>query len=321
MAEHQQDVRRAQSKPPRKPDEAAAAPSTHPTLKLQSLIGNQAVQRLMTQGSTQLPGGTVLQAKLTVTSADNASEREADSVAEQVLQRMDGMQRQEDEDELQTKRDPNIAQRQADEDELQTQRDPQVMRQADEDELQTKRDLTIVQREADEDELQMQRDPQVMRQADEEELQTKRDLTIVQRAAEDEEEIQTQRDPQIMRQADEDELQMKSAHSLADSFDVDAGVEQAIESQRGGGQPMSADVQRSFGEAFGADFSGVRIHTGTESDQLNAAVGARAFTTGSDVFFREGEYQPDTSEGKRLLAHELTHTIQQNAVSRKSKGN
>ena len=284
MAEHQPDVHRAQSKPPRKSDEAAAAPSTHPALKLQSLIGNQALQRLMTQGSTHLPGGTVLQAKLTVTSADNASEHEADSVAEQVLQRMDGMQRQEDEDELQTMRDPH------------------VMRQADEDELQTKRDPNIVQRAEDEDEMQ-----------------TKRDPNIVQRA-EDEDEIQTQRDPHIMRQADEDEIQTKSTHSLAESFDVGAGVEQAIESQRGGGQAMSADVQRSFGEAFGADFSNVRIHTGTESDQLNAAVGARAFTTGSDVFFREGEYQPDTSEGKRLLAHELTHTIQQNAVSRKPKG-
>lgn len=284
MAEHQPDVHRAQSKPPRKSDEAAAAPSTHPALKLQSLIGNQALQRLMTQGSTHLPGGTVLQAKLTVTSADNASEHEADSVAEQVLQRMDGMQRQEDEDELQTMRDPH------------------VMREADEDELQTKRDPNIVQRAEDEDEIQ-----------------TQRDLNIVQRA-EDEDEIQTQRDPHIMRQADEDEIQTKPAHSLAESFDVDAGVEQAIESQRGGGQAMSADVQRSFGEAFGADFSNVRIHTGTESDQLNAAVGARAFTTGSDVFFREGEYQPDTSEGKRLLAHELTHTIQQNAVSRKPKG-
>ncbi|MBK9745623.1 MAG: DUF4157 domain-containing protein [Chloroflexi bacterium] len=301
MAEHQPDVHRAQSKPPRKSDEAAAAPSTHPALKLQSLIGNQALQRLMTQGSTHLPGGTVLQAKLTVTSADNASEHEADSVAEQVLQRMDGMQRQEDEDELQTMRDPHVM-READEDELQTMRDLHVMRQADEDELQTKRDPNIVQRAEDEDEIQ-----------------TQRDLNIVQRA-EDEDKIQTQRDPHIMRQADEDEIQTKPAHSLAESFDVDAGVEQAIESQRGSGQTMSADVQRSFGEAFGADFSNVRIHTGTESDQLNAAVGARAFTTGSDVFFREGEYQPDTSEGKRLLAHELTHTIQQNAVSRKPKG-
>jgi hypothetical protein len=285
MAEHQPDVHRAQSKPPRKPDEAAAAPSTHPALKLQSLIGNQALQRLMTQGSTHLPGGTVLQAKLTVTSADNASEHEADSVAEQVLQRMDGMQRQEDEDELQTMRDPH------------------VMREADEDELQTQRDPNIVQRAEDEDEIQTQRDPHIMqRDAEEDELQTMRDPAIAQRAAE------------------EEEIQTKPAHSLAESFDVGAGVEQAIESQRGGGQAMSADVQRSFGEAFGADFSNVRIHTGTESDQLNAAVGARAFTTGSDVFFREGEYQPDTSEGKRLLAHELTHTIQQNAVSRKPKG-
>ncbi len=156
---------------------------------------------------------------------------------------------------------------------------------------------------------------------EEEELQAKRDPSIVQRAGE-EEELQMQRAVSIMqRQAEEVEIQTKKApQSLADSFDVDASVEQAIEAQRGGGQPLGADLQRSMGTAFGADFSGVRVHTGSEADQLNESVGARAFTTGSDVFFREGEYQPGTTEGQRLLAHELTHTIQQNAVSRKKKG-
>ncbi len=306
MAEHQQDVSRAQSKPPRKTDEAAAASNLHPTLKLQGLIGNQAVQRLMTQGSTRLPAGSVVQAKLTVTSADNASEREADSVAEQVLQRMQGMQRQTEEDELQTKRDPSLVQRQAEEEELQTKRDPSLVQRGpeDEEELQMQRAVSIVQR-----------------QAEEEELQTKRDPSIVQRAGE-EEELQMQRAVSIMqRQAEEEELQTKKApQSLADSFDVDANMEQAIEAQRGGGQPLGADLQRSMGDAFGADFSGVRVHTGSEADQLNESVGARAFTTGSDVFFREGEYQPGSTEGQRLLAHELTHTIQQNAVSRKKKG-
>ncbi len=149
MAEHQQDVSRAQSKPPRKTDEPAAASNLHPTLKLQGLIGNQAVQRLMTQGSTTLPAGSVVQAKLTVTSADNASEREADSVAEQVLQRMQGMQREADEEELQTKRDPSIVQRgPEDEDDLQMQRDVSMVQRAsaDEEELQAKRDPSIVQR-------------------------------------------------------------------------------------------------------------------------------------------------------------------------------
>jgi hypothetical protein len=68
---------------------------------------------------------------------------------------------------------------------------------------------------------------------------------------------------------------------------------------------------------LGADFGGVRIHTDEKSAKLNQQVSAKAFTVGSHVFFGKGAYQPDTQSGKELIAHELTHTIQQGAAPQK----
>jgi hypothetical protein len=65
---------------------------------------------------------------------------------------------------------------------------------------------------------------------------------------------------------------------------------------------------------LGADFGAVRVHTDREADSFSRAVHARAFTLGSDIFFRAGEYAPGRPEGRRLLAHELTHSIQQGAA-------
>jgi hypothetical protein len=62
--------------------------------------------------------------------------------------------------------------------------------------------------------------------------------------------------------------------------------------------------------AFGVDFGGVRVHTDTQADTLNRALSARAFTAGRDIFFRQGEYNPGSSSGRELLAHELTHVAQ-----------
>ena len=70
---------------------------------------------------------------------------------------------------------------------------------------------------------------------------------------------------------------------------------------------------------MGSDFSSVRIHTGQESDSLNRSLSARAFTTGSDIFFRSGEYNPGSTQGQQLLAHELTHVVQQGAATVRTK--
>ena len=77
------------------------------------------------------------------------------------------------------------------------------------------------------------------------------------------------------------------------------------------GRPLAPGTQKFFESAFDADFSKVRIHTGAQADEAARGVKAKAFTVGSDVFFGEGRFAPATSAGSRLLAHELTHVVQQ----------
>ena len=88
-------------------------------------------------------------------------------------------------------------------------------------------------------------------------------------------------------------------------------IEQSIRQARGGGQALDSGVRVQMESAFGADFSGVRVHTGPNANSLNQMLSARAFTTGQDVFFKQGEYNPGRSDGQALLAHELTHVVQQ----------
>jgi hypothetical protein len=88
-------------------------------------------------------------------------------------------------------------------------------------------------------------------------------------------------------------------------------VESAIERKRGSGQALDKATQAEMSGSFGADFAGVRVHTDSTADALNKGINAVAFTTGQDIFFSEGSYQPQSSTGKELLAHELTHVAQQ----------
>ncbi|MEB3355619.1 MAG: DUF4157 domain-containing protein [Synechococcales bacterium] len=92
-------------------------------------------------------------------------------------------------------------------------------------------------------------------------------------------------------------------------------LETAIQQTRGSGQPLAGAIRTPMEQAFGgADFSGVRVHTDAKSDALNQSIQAKAFTTGQDVFFRQGAYNPGSRGGQELIAHELTHVVQQNAV-------
>lgn len=96
---------------------------------------------------------------------------------------------------------------------------------------------------------------------------------------------------------------------------VSPQLESRIEGARGGGQTMDDNTRKNMEGAFGTDFSNVRIHTGKEANELSQSVQAKAFTTGSDIFFNEGAYNPGNKAGQHLLAHELTHTIQQGQTS------
>jgi hypothetical protein len=78
-------------------------------------------------------------------------------------------------------------------------------------------------------------------------------------------------------------------------------------------------VRQQMENAFGSDFSGVRVHTGAGAHSLNKALNAIAFTTGQDIFFRDSAYDPGSPAGKELLAHELTHVVQQGGATVQGK--
>lgn len=138
----------------------------------------------------------------------------------------------------------------------------------------------------------------VQRQEEEDELQLKPSADSLQRQEEE----------------DEDEVRMKPAGQRQLSGEgtaVSSDVEAAIQGARGSGQPLPNTVRGPMEQALGADFSGVRVHTDARADQLNRSLQARAFTTGQDIFLRQGAYNPGSATGQELLAHELTHVVQQ----------
>lgn len=93
-------------------------------------------------------------------------------------------------------------------------------------------------------------------------------------------------------------------------------VERNIQALDSGGKPLDDESRDFFEQRIGADFSDVRIHTDSTAVQTSRDINARAFTVGNNIAFNSGQYNPTSSEGKHLLAHELTHTIQQGAAAR-----
>ncbi|MBD2631012.1 DUF4157 domain-containing protein [Aphanizomenon sp. FACHB-1399] len=92
-------------------------------------------------------------------------------------------------------------------------------------------------------------------------------------------------------------------------------IEDTIKSKKGSGEELADNVREPMETAFDANFSGVKVHTDGESDQLNKSLNSRAFATGQDIFFSQGAYNPGSRDGQELLAHELTHVVQQNGKS------
>ena len=119
--------------------------------------------------------------------------------------------------------------------------------------------------------------------------------------------------PLVQRQVEEEEeKEMLQAKSTEDATsEVSYGLESQINAIKGGGRPLGESERAFFEPRFGYDFSHVRVHTDAKADMLNHALNARAFTTGPDIFFQPGAYTPGSSGGGELLAHELTHVVQQ----------
>ncbi|MCU1502610.1 MAG: hypothetical protein JWM12_1964 [Ilumatobacteraceae bacterium] len=101
------------------------------------------------------------------------------------------------------------------------------------------------------------------------------------------------------------------ARSALVDLDLDHDTERQIQSSRGGGAALRSEARSTMESAFDADFSGVRVHAGRRAADLNNRIQAKAFTVGQDIFFRDGVPDTSSSDGQHLLAHELTHVVQQ----------
>ena len=155
---------------------------------------------------------------------------------------------------------------------------------------------------------------QVQRQEEEEEepIQTKATVEIQRQPVEEKEGEELQAKLLLQRQLAEDEDEEIQTQPVGSQpATVSENLETRIKSAQGCGHPLSDEVREPMQQAFGADFSGVRVHTDSEANVLNQELSAKAFTTGKDIFFRHGEYGPNSDSGRKLIAHELTHVVQQ----------
>lgn len=133
----------------------------------------------------------------------------------------------------------------------------------------------------------------------EEEVQRKVDYGISLHAAGTDDE-----DPSLMTKRSSTLLPTVSQETTAQLF-----------ASKGGGNPLQKNTRAEMERGFGVDFSGVRIHDGPSAAKMSKNLGAQAFTHGSDIYFNQGKFDTQSKEGKRLLAHELTHVVQQGGGS------
>jgi hypothetical protein len=97
-----------------------------------------------------------------------------------------------------------------------------------------------------------------------------------------------------------------------DASGVAEGAEGAVAAASSStGSSLPGPILRKFESSLGADLSGVRVHTGGESQAAAASIGARAYTVGQNIHFAEGQYDPSSAAGQHLIAHEVAHTVQQ----------
>ena len=254
-----------------------------------------------------------IQPKLKTGQPGDRYEQQADRVAERVIRHdaahgeydsgVETVQLQEEEEEpLQMMEEEEELQMQEEEEEP-----LQMMEEEEEIQMQEEEEEEPLQMMDEEEELQMQAE-------EEEELIQPKENNSVQKQEEEEEMLQMheeEEEPLQMQQEEEEEsLQMKKDHREAV---VDEELSGQIKNAAGKGEPMPESTHERMSDAFGADFSNVKIHRDDAAVQMSRQLGAQAFTHGSDIYFNEGKYNPESHQGKRLLAHELTHVVQQNS--------
>lgn len=132
--------------------------------------------------------------------------------------------------------------------------------------------------------------------------------------AKKEEEVQQKKEEET--QSNEQELQIQKSSTSDTNPSDNSNLESKLNSSKGGGSSLPTGVKTEMESGFGADFSNVKVHTDSNAAQMNQQLGSQAFATGNNIYFNQGKFNPSSQSGKHLLAHELTHTVQQGATVR-----
>jgi hypothetical protein len=153
-------------------------------------------------------------------------------------------------------------------------------------------------------------DVQVQRQTEDEAVQAQplagQITSLVQCQGDDEDTGLT-----LQRQEEEEEEHLQAKELSGQSPTVTPALEARLSAKSGSGQPLPEETRGFMESRFGQDFSRVRVHTGTAAEQSAREVNANAYTVGHNIVFSSGRFAPETHVGRRLLAHELAHVIQQ----------
>ena len=148
---------------------------------------------------------------------------------------------------------------------------------------------------------------------EEEPVQASEEEEPVQKVEEEEPVQAMEEEDNVQKMEEEEPVQKKSDKKNTKQPPIEHRLK-----HRSGGTKMDTKTQTEMDQKFGTDFSHIKIHTDSEAAQMCQELGAQAFTRGNDIYFNEGKYNPNSIEGKRLLAHELTHTIQQGTAKGKN---
>ncbi len=258
-----------------------------------------------------------VQPKKLVGKPDDKYEKEADSTARKVMRMTAPAQRKSDIPEIQTRSGLMPSRKRSEEEVV-----PGIQPQSEEEE-----EVPEVQSQPMEEE-EVQRQPadeekeNIQRQKEEEEeklvqRQSTPEEEKLQARAEEEEVVRRQPvEEEIQAKEMEEERPQRKAEATAGSREVNSSFESNLSGTKSSGEPLPDSVRSYMEPRFGADFSNVRIHTGTKAATLSKQINARAFTHGRDIYFNRGSYDPHSSGGRQLIAHELTHTLQQGAAGR-----
>lgn len=244
-----------------------------------------------------------IQAKLKMGRSGDKHEVEADKMADKVVNKNNEgglLQRKEGEDEVQAKP-------------LAAEVTSFVQR------MESTEEEPVQQKEQEEESVQKMEEEEAVQSKEDEEVQAKKcgdceKEHTVQKMEQEEEPVQSKEEENAVQSKEDEEVQSKASNKKPTKH---KGSFESKLRRGNGGQRLARTVRNEMEAGFGSSFSHIKIHNDSEAAKMSASIGAQAFTHGNDIYFNKGKFNPNSKDGKILLAHELTHTIQQEGAKEK----